>query len=181
MKSAQKVLLNNLKLHLYILDRWPSIGWTDIYCTDKSCNFKSLPKCTELPPKFASSEQKLPVHIQFLMRNPINPPVESHWWILFTVLGLQKMNFGRSPHVFLLIESLPFPGTLLCVCPPPSTTTTTTTLLLLAYSHPQLPWVEREADKKSSEADSPSLTAQKGKITVMTTARITNVEDLDHV
>lgn len=64
---------------------------------------------------------------------------------------------------------------------PPSTTTTTTTLLLLAYSHPQLPWVEREADKKSSEADSPSLTAQKGKITVMTTARITNVEDLDHV
>lgn len=62
---------------------------------------------------------------------------------------------------------------------PPSTTTTT--LLLLAYSHPQLPWVEREADKKSSEADSPSLTAQKGKITVTTTVRITNVEDLDHV
>lgn len=67
------------------------------------------------------------------------------------------------------------------VSAPPSTTTTTTTLLLLAYSHPQLPWVEREADKKSSEGDSPSLTAQKGKISIMTTAQITNVEDLDHV
>lgn len=115
MKSAQK----DLKLHLYILDRWQSVACTDIYCTDKSCNFESLPKCTEMPPEFASSEQKLPVHIQILVQNPINPPVESRWWILFTVLGLQKMNFGRSPHVFLLIESLPFPGTLLCVCPPP--------------------------------------------------------------
>lgn len=53
--------------------------------------------------------------------------------------------------------------------PPPGTTTT---LLLLACSHP---WVEREADKKSSAADS----RVEGKIIVISAAWVTNVEDLD--
>lgn len=142
--------------------------------------FKILLKNVGQPLKFAINEQILPVHIQVLVQTLINPPAERHWWILFAALGLQRMNLGKSPHVFLLIESLPFPATLLCFCPLHPPTPPPPAPPLSFYWHAATHgWKEKLIRRAASRR--PIFDSAEGKIIVMTAAWVTNVEDLDHV
>lgn len=86
-----------------------------LYAWSKSAKHtKKLISETELPhTKTSTSKQKkLPVSVQALVWIPVNPLIESQWSILFTAPGLQTLNMGRSAHVSLLNESLPFPAAL---------------------------------------------------------------------
>lgn len=154
-------------------------------CTLKTFNlktyflkFKNTESCLT---KMAQSEQKV------TSKRPsscVNSHKSSHWepminivhspWFTETEFREKRTCFPAQWKPALSSNSLLFLSFFLSTPPP------THSRLLLAYSHPQLPWVEREADKESSEADIPSLTAQKENNS-NDHSLITSVEGLDRV